>query len=110
MDQLRARPRQGAGADPGAVTALAAIREEFAKEASRIGQDIRAAEDALAQLYARTPLDLAAAEARIKEIAARHGELRLARVRALAKGLALLTEEQRQRLFSPSPPMGRPGA
>lgn len=89
---------------------LTALREDFAKEAGRIWQDIRAAEDALAQLYTQTPLDLPAIEAKIRQIAALQGDLRIARVKTIQKGVTLLTDEQRQKLFEPSRPMGRMGA
>ncbi len=89
------------------VTALTTLREDFAKEAARLVQGIRDAEAALAQLYAQKPTDLTAIEAKIKEIAALEAELRIARVRTLQKGVALLTEEQRQKLFEGSPGMGR---
>jgi uncharacterized protein (DUF2236 family) len=44
---------------------------------------------------------------RLKDIAAKQAELRLARVKAIDKGVALLTEEQRQKLFETSRAMGR---
>lgn len=92
------------------VKTLTALREDFAKEAGRIWQDIRAAEDALAQLYTQTPLDLPAIEAKIRQIAALQGDLRIARVKTIQKGVTFLTDEQRQKLFEPSRPMGRVGA
>ncbi len=89
------------------VTQLGGLREAFLKDAGRLVQDIRAGEDALAQLYPQTPLDLSAVEAKIREIAGREAELRIARVKTLQKGAALLTDEQRQKIFDPSWRMGR---
>lgn len=92
------------------VKALTTLREDFLKEAARISQEIQAGEDTLAQLYAQKPLDLTAIEAKIKEITALQGELRIARVKTLQKGVGLLSDEQRQKLFESSRTMGRTGA
>ena len=89
------------------VTQLGGLRDEFLKDAGRLVQDIRAGRDALAHLYAQTPLDLSAVEAKIREIAGREAELRIARVKTLQKGAALLTDEQRRKIFDPSWRMGR---
>jgi len=88
------------------VTQLGGLRDEFLKDAGRLVQDIRAGRDALAHLYAQTPLDLSAVEAKIREIAGREAELRIARVKTLQKGAALLTDEQRRKLFDPAWRMG----
>ena len=92
---------------PEQVKALTALRDEFQKGGAQWAQDIREGETALAKLYAQKPLDLTAIEARIKDLAAKQAELRLARVKAIDKGVALLTEEQRQKLFDTSRAMGR---
>jgi len=92
---------------PDQVKALTALREAFGKDAARLTQEIRAAEAALAQLYAQKPVDLPAVEAKIKEIATREAELRIARVKALDQGVGLLTDAQRQKLFETARPMGR---
>jgi Spy/CpxP family protein refolding chaperone len=89
------------------VTQLAGLRDEFLKGADALVQDIRAGENALTQLYAQKPLDLAAVEAKIKEIAGREAEVRILRLKTLQKGAALLTEEQRQKLVDPAWRMGR---
>jgi Spy/CpxP family protein refolding chaperone len=98
---------QDLGLSADQVTALTTLREDFAKEATRLVQGIRDAEAALPQLYTQKPTDLTAVEAKIKEIAALQGELRIARVRTLQKGVGLLTDEQRQKLFEGPPGMGR---
>jgi Spy/CpxP family protein refolding chaperone len=89
------------------VTGLTTLRDAFQKDAIRLTQEIRDGEAALAKLYAQTPIDLGAVEAKIKELAVRAGELRLARVKTLDKGFGLLTPEQRQKLFETSRGMGR---
>jgi Spy/CpxP family protein refolding chaperone len=89
------------------VKALTALRDEFQKDATRWVQDIREGEMALTTLYAQKPLDLTAIEAKLKDLGAKQAELRLARVKAIDKGVALLTEEQRRKLFDTSRAMGR---
>lgn len=92
---------------PDQVKALTMLRDEFQRDATRWAQDIREGEAALATLYTRRPLDLTAIEAKLKELAAKQAELRLARVKAIDKGVTLLTDEQRQKLFDTSRAMGR---
>ena len=95
------------GLTPDQVKGLTTLREEFQKDGARWTQDIREGEAALAKLYAQKPLDLTAIEAKLKEVAAKQAELRLGRVKAIEKGVTLLTEEQRQKLFDTSRAMGR---
>jgi hypothetical protein len=95
------------GLTPDQVKGLTSLRDEFQKSSTQWVQDIREGEAALAKLYAQRPLDLTAVEARLKDLAAKQAELRLARVKAIDKGVALLTEEQRQKLFDTSRAMGR---
>ena len=92
---------------PDQVKGLTTLRDEFQKDGARWAQDIREGEAALARLYAQKPLDLTAIEAKIKDLAAKQAELRLARVKTIDQGVALLTEEQRQKLFDTSRHMGR---
>ena len=92
---------------PDQVKALTTLRDEFQRDATRWAQDIGESEAALAKLYTQKPLDLTAIEAKLKELAAKQAELRLARVKAIDKGVTLLTEEQRQKLFDTSRAMGR---
>jgi Spy/CpxP family protein refolding chaperone len=92
---------------PDQVKGLTTLRDEFQKDGARWIQDIREAEAALSKLYTQKPLDLTTVEVRLKDIAAKQAELRLARVKAIDKGVALLTEEQRQKLFETSRAMGR---
>lgn len=92
---------------PDQVKALTTLREDFQKDGARWAQEIREGEATLAKFYTQKPLDLTAIEAKLKEIAAKQAELRLARVKAIDKGVALLTEEQRPKLFETSRTMGR---
>jgi Spy/CpxP family protein refolding chaperone len=92
---------------PDQVKGLTTLRDEFQKDGARWAQNIREGEAALAKLYPQKPLDLTAIEARIKDVAAKQAELRLARVKVIDQGVALLTEEQRQKLFETSRTMGR---
>jgi Spy/CpxP family protein refolding chaperone len=77
---------------------LTAVRDEFQKEAIRLAAEVRTAEAELRQIYRRKPVDLQAAEAKIRAIAGMEADLRLGRVKALEKGQALLTPEQQQKL------------
>lgn len=86
---------------------LDALRDEFRNDGGRLAQDIRAGERALTELYARKPLDLAAVETTIKEIAGRQADFRILRLKTVQRGIAVLTEEQRQKLVDPSWHMGR---
>jgi Spy/CpxP family protein refolding chaperone len=92
---------------PDQVKGLVTLREDFQKDGARWAQEIREGEAALAKLYTQKPLDLTAIEAKIKEIGAKQADLRLGRVKAIDKGVALLTDEQRQKLFDTSRSMGR---
>jgi Spy/CpxP family protein refolding chaperone len=82
------------------VTRLEAIRGEFAREAIRRGADIRIAELDLGTLLEQDPVDLQKAEAKTREVAQLRADLRIARLRAVEQGKALLTAEQRTRLQS----------
>jgi hypothetical protein len=88
------------------VTQLGGVRDEFLKGADTLVQDIRAGENALAQLYIQKPLDLTAVEAKIREMAGRKADVQILRLTTLQKAAALLTEEQRQKLADPSWRMG----
>jgi Spy/CpxP family protein refolding chaperone len=88
------------GLTPEQVTRLEAIRGEFAREAIRRGADIRIAELDLRTLLEQDPVDLAKAEAKTREVAQLRADLRIARLRAVEQGKAVLTAEQRARLQS----------
>ena len=77
---------------------LEALRGEFAREAIRRDAHIRIAELDLAALLGQSPVDLARAEAKIREVAQLRAELRIARLRTLEQGKAVLSAEQRAKL------------
>ena len=89
---------QELGLTPDQIQKLQELRVSFAKEAIHRSADIRAAEIDLNVLLEKDRWDLAAIEAQVKQIAAMRGDLRFARIKTLAAGLALLTPEQVQKL------------
>ena len=62
----------------------------------------------LAQLLSADPADMSAVEAKIRDIEKRRADLRLARVRTIESGRALLSADQREKLRTllaePRPP------
>jgi len=93
--EAEARERE---ATANAARKLEAIRGDFAREAIRRGADIRIAELDLGTLLGQDPVDLAKAEAKTREVAQLRADLRIARLRAVEQGKAVLTAEQRARL------------
>jgi Spy/CpxP family protein refolding chaperone len=86
------------GLNPEQVGRLETLRADFAREAIRRDADIRIAELDLAGLLDREPLDFSKVEAKVREVSQLRGELRIARLRAIEQGKAVLTSEQRTRL------------
>ena len=86
------------GLSPEQVERLETLRGDFAREAIRRDADIRIAELDLAGLLEREPLDFSKVEGKVRELAQLRGELRIARLRAIEQGKAVLTAEQRTRL------------
>jgi Spy/CpxP family protein refolding chaperone len=80
------------------VRSLERLRGEFEREAVRREADIRIAEMDLASLLDARPVDLAKVEAKIREIERFKADLRLARIRAIEQGKALLSPEQQAKL------------
>lgn len=95
---LQQREQLGLSADQ--VAALEAARAEFAGDAKRRGADIEAAEQELGTLLGESTVDLAKVEAKVRQIASSQADLRLARIRTLEKGKAILSAEQRAKLLS----------
>lgn len=93
---LHHRAELGLSADQ--VSRLETLRGDFAREAIRRGADIRIAELDLATLLEQDPVDLAKVEAKVREIAQLRADLRIARLRTVEQGKAVLTAEQRTRL------------
>jgi Heavy-metal resistance len=82
----------------GQVQRLERLRADFQKEAIRAEADLRVAEMDLGQLLAAEPVDTGAVEAKIREIEKRRADLRVARVRTIESGRALLNADQREKL------------
>lgn len=80
------------------IQKLQALRTTFEREAVPRSVDIRAAEIALNALLEKDQWDLPGIEAKVKQIATLQGDLRVARIKTLAAGRALLTLEQLQKL------------
>ena len=99
---------------PDQVTRLEALRGDFARDAIRRDADIRIAELDLATLLQQEPVDVEKAAAKIRELAQLRADLRIARIRTIEQGKAVLTPEQRGRLQAlvggmPHGPGGMPG-
>ncbi|HXV79557.1 MAG TPA: periplasmic heavy metal sensor [Candidatus Binatia bacterium] len=80
------------------VKNLEQLRNDFEKESIRKDADLRVAEMDLSNLLGAAKIDMAKAEAKIREIERLRGDLRIARVRTIQKGKELLTADQRKKL------------
>jgi len=85
------------------------IRTEFTKDSIRRTADIRVAEVELDSLLEQDKWDVAKIEPKVKQIAGLKGELRLARIKTLAAGRAVLTAEQREKFKQVGHRMRSPG-
>jgi Spy/CpxP family protein refolding chaperone len=72
--------------------------ERFGKQADRSRGELRNAERELAALLKQEPGDLAQVESKVRAMEKLRADLRIARIRTVADGLALLTPEQRTKL------------
>ena len=93
---LHHRTELGLSADQ--VSRLETLRGDFSREAIRRDADIRIAELDLNLLLEQDPMDLAKVETKMREVAQLRADLRIARLRAVEGGKAVLTPEQRTRL------------
>lgn len=93
---LQHRDQLGLSAEQ--VQRLEALRSEFQKETIRRSADLQVAELELGELLRQDPVDLAKAEAALRKLEGLRTELRLARLKAIEQGKAVLTPEQRQKL------------
>jgi Spy/CpxP family protein refolding chaperone len=82
---------------PEQVGRLEALRTDFTREAIRREADIRIAELDLAGLLEQDPIDVTKVEAKIRELAQARADLRIARLRTIEQGKAVLTADQRAR-------------
>jgi Spy/CpxP family protein refolding chaperone len=74
------------------------LRTEFAKESERRTAEIRVAEIELDALLEQDKWDLAKIEPKVKQIATLQADLRLARIKTLEAGRAVLTPQQLEKL------------
>jgi len=88
------------GLTPDQVTKLESLRDAFAHEAIRRDADIRIAELDLQGLLAAEPVDMAKVEAKVRQLAQLRADLRVARLKTIEQGKAILTPEQKTRLQS----------
>ena len=95
---LLLRNREKLGLSDDQVKKLEQLRSDFEKETIRNEADIRVAEIDLNNLLQAQNADLAKVEAKIRDIERLRADLRIARIRAIEKGKALLTAEQRKKL------------
>jgi Spy/CpxP family protein refolding chaperone len=86
------------GLSPEQVTQLEGLRDAFAREAIRRDADIRIGELDLQGLLAAEPLDMTKVEAKIREVAQLRADLRVARLKTIEQGRALLAPDQKTRL------------
>jgi protein CpxP len=89
---------QDLGLSPEQEQKLRALRTAFAKEAVRRTAEIRVAQIDLEALLEQERWDLAQIEPTVKQVAALEGDLRVARIKTLAAGRALLTPQQLEKL------------
>ena len=90
--------REELGLSSGQVQTLEGLRAKFQKEAIRADADLRVAEMDLSQLLSKEPADMTAVDAKIRDIEKRRADLRVARVRAIESGRAVLSADQREKL------------
>lgn len=90
--------KQDLGLSPEQEQKLRDLRTDFAKESVRRTAEIRVAEIELDALLEQGTWDLAKIEPKVKQTASLRGDLRLARIKTLAAGRAVLTAEQLEKL------------
>jgi Spy/CpxP family protein refolding chaperone len=92
------RNREKLGLTAAQVKSLEQLRNDFQKESIRKDADLRVAEMDLSGLLAAEKVDMAKAEAKVREIERIRADLRLARIRTIEKGKEVLTADQRKKL------------
>ncbi len=95
---LLLRNREKIGLSDEQVKKLEQLRSDFEKETIRNEADIRVAEIDLNNLLQAPSADMGKIEAKIRDIERLRADLRIARIRAIDKGKALLSPDQRKRL------------
>jgi periplasmic protein CpxP/Spy len=89
---------QDLGLNPEQEKKLRDLRTEFAKESVRRTAEIRVAQIELDALLEQEQWNLVQIEPKVKQVAALQGDLRVARIKTLAAGRALLTPQQLEKL------------
>lgn len=89
--------REELGLSAEQVGRLFTLRDRFAKEARKKNKGLEKVEGELNQLFGPGPVDLRAAEAKLKEAEAIRTDLRLSRIKVIEEGKGILTPEQRQK-------------
>jgi Spy/CpxP family protein refolding chaperone len=92
--------RREIGLTPAQVQDLERIRTGFQRDAIKLEADQRVAQIDLTTLLEAEPVDLDAVESRVRDIERLRADLRIARIRAIERGKAQLTAEQREKLSS----------
>lgn len=92
------RHSQDLGLTPEQEKKLRDLRTEFEKESVRRTAEVRVAQIELESLLEQEQWNLAQIEPKVKQIAALQGDLRVARIKTLAAGRALLTPQQLEKL------------
>jgi Spy/CpxP family protein refolding chaperone len=95
---LLLRNREKVGLSEDQVKTLEQLRSDFEKETIRNEADIRVAEIDLNNLLQAPTADMGKIEAKIREVERLRADLRIARIRAIDKGKALLSADQRKKL------------
>lgn len=99
--------REELGLTPEQVRRLEDLRTDFARAAIRGDAEIRVAELDLQALLEAAAVDMARVESAVRRVAQLRADLRIARLRTLEAGKAVLTTDQRARLEALLAP-GRP--
>ena len=95
---LLLRNREKIGLSDDQVKKLEQLRSDFEKETIRNEADIRVAEIDLNNLLQAPSADMPKIEVKIRDIERLRADLRIARIRAIDQGKALLSTDQRKRL------------
>ena len=106
---LALRHRAELGLSEDQAKTLEALVDRFGEEAGQRLREIDTAERELAEPLKQEPGDLAQVESKVRAIEKLRADLRLARIRTIAEGRAVLTPEQRTKLDPLAAGQGGPG-
>ena len=91
---------KGLGLDDKQTAAFKSIHLKMKKERIKKGAEVRIAELELQELLGNEPVDMKAAEAKIKQIESLQTDMRILHIRTHESVKAMLTPEQRKKLDS----------